>query len=143
MENLGIGKLVAVPLLLAVAMHLWLIVRIRAVVPRMGGIIRSRWDLLAVRDLINLSMQLAVFYMALYVIYILVLVALVAGGLPFFQAVAALFLFGVITLPLGLWSKHDENMIKNLTTDPIDPELEAKFHRWLEEWRQPKFKLSQ
>ena len=50
-----------------------------------------------------------------------------------------LFLFGVITLFLGLAGKSAEKLIKNLKAD--SDELDEKYKLFLKQWNQPRFKL--
>jgi hypothetical protein len=141
MNEIPILAVIAVPVAAALAMHLLMIMRIRAVAPGLNGAIRDRRDLLQVKELINLSMRLAIFYIALYVLFLLTLVFLVWRGLPFSRAVYCLFWFGVSTLPLGLIGKHFEKKIHSLAPDPADPEIGSTFQRWLAQWKEARYQL--
>ena len=108
---------------------------------RTHGKIRSRQDLVLVRETINLSMQLAMVYIAVFIIFIVVLVVMVVSGGSLMNAVLMLFSAGVVTLPLGLIGKKYENKIKSLKTEGEDPDLARIFTVYLKQWNEPRFRL--
>ena len=106
------------------------------------GFIRSRQDLLAVRGAINLSMRLAVIYIALFILFILLMGLSIARGGSLGQAALCLLIFGVVTLPVGLIGKSYEKKIKSLKVETDDPEIAEKFQRYLKQWNEARFGLS-
>lgn len=108
---------------------------------RIHGVIRSRQDLVLLKQAINLNMQLAMLYIGLFIAFIIVLVVMVLSGRSFMTAVLMLFIAGVVTLPLGLIGKKYENKIKSLKIEGEDPELARIFTAYLKQWNEPRFRL--
>ncbi len=97
-------------------------------------------DLETIKEVINLNMKLAVYYIVFFILLIVVLGVLVLNKL-FKEAALILFLFGVITLIIGLWGKTYENKIRNMEVKTDDPEIRETFERYLKEWREPRLQL--
>jgi hypothetical protein len=106
-----------------------------------GGVIRSPFDLNKVKEAINISMRFAMIYIGVFVIFIILLIVAWRSGESFMNGVLAMFLFGVITLPLGLVGKHFEKRIRNMSVEVDDPLIEQKFKEYLKMWDQPRFQL--
>jgi len=106
------------------------------------GVVRSRQDLLAVKEAINLSMKLAVIYIVLFVVFILLMGLSVARGGSLGQAALCLFIFGIVTLPAGLIGKSYEKKIKTMQVETDDPDIVEKFQQYLKQWNEPRFGLS-
>lgn len=106
------------------------------------GAIRSRRDLLLVRAAINLSMRLAIVYIGLFVVFIVVLALSVLGGKSVALALLSLFIFGVVTLPIGLVGKKYEKKIRTMGVESDDPQLRERFESYLAQWDKPKIQLS-
>jgi sulfite exporter TauE/SafE len=105
------------------------------------GVIKSRPDLLAVKAAINLSMKLAVIYILLFVLFVFVLIISVARGGSLGEAAFSLFVFGIITLPVGLIGKTYEKKVKTLQVQADDPQIAEKFQLYLKQWNEPRWKL--
>ncbi len=125
----------------AAGMQVYSIVKIESLVRRTNGIIRFRPDLMAVKEVININMKMAIVYIVLYVLFFIIVARIFISG-QMFQAITILFLFGIITLPLGLVGKHFENKIKTMKVEAEDPEIAKTFERYLVQWRQPRWQLS-
>lgn len=106
-----------------------------------NGVIRSQIDLNKVKEAINISMRFAMIYIGVFIVFIILLIVAWRSGESFMNGVLAMFLFGVITLPLGLVGKHFEKKIRNMTVEADDPRVEQKFHEYLKMWDQPRFQL--
>ena len=106
------------------------------------GVIKSRQDLLAVRGAISLSMKLAVVYIVLFVLFVLLMGLAVMRGGSLGQAALCLFVFGIVTLPVGLIGKGYEKKIKTLRVEAGDQQIEEKFQQYLKQWNEPRFGLS-
>jgi hypothetical protein len=106
------------------------------------GVVKSRQDLLTVKNAINLSMKLAVIYILLFVLFILLMGLSVARGGSLGQAALCLFIFGIVTLPLGLIGKSYEKKIKTLRVEGDDPQVAEKFQQYLKQWNEARFGLS-
>jgi hypothetical protein len=106
------------------------------------GVVKSRQDLLTVKNAINLSMKLAVIYILLFVLFILLMGLSVARGGSLGQAALCLFIFGIVTLPLGLIGKSYEKKIKKLQVKADDPQITEKFQQYLKQWNEARFGLS-
>ena len=106
-----------------------------------GGI-RSRQDLFLAKGAINLSMRLAIVYIALFGLFVVLLALTVAGGAPVGRAVLNLFIFGIVTLPIGLIGKRYERTIRAMEVASDDPELRERFESYLSQWDKPKLQLS-
>ncbi|MBA7600013.1 MAG: hypothetical protein E3J41_00595 [Candidatus Cloacimonadota bacterium] len=138
----GTWYLTVVPILSAAIMHAANTSRMNKTYAAIKGTIRTRMDLNLVRDAINLSMKLAVMYIALFVILILALFGFVfLLRISIFTGAAHLFVFGIVTLPLGLWSRMAERTIKTLQVESDNPEIEKKYREFLVKWEQPRIKL--
>lgn len=130
----GTWYLIVVPILSAAIMHAANTSRMNKTYAAIKGTIRTRMDLNLVRDAINLSMKLAVMYIALFGFVFLLRISIFTGA-------AHLFVFGIVTLPLGLWSRMAERTIKTLQVESDNPEIEKKYREFLVKWEQPRIKL--
>jgi glucan phosphoethanolaminetransferase (alkaline phosphatase superfamily) len=127
---------------IALVFHFYAVSKIKFVLKETGGTIMSMNDLELVKEVINLNMKLAIYYIVFYVMLIIVLGILVLNKL-IIEASIILFLFGVITLFIGLWGKTYENKIKNMEVKAGDPEIKKTFERYLKEWKEPRIQLSE
>jgi len=127
--------------LVADGMQAYSIMKIQSLTGKMGGRIRSRMDLNEVKAFINLNMKMAAVYIGLYVLLIIMLVLMFFGGRRT-DAVLVLFLFGIMTLPMGIAGKRFENKIRNLDASALDPALKQRFERYLVQWKEPRLTLS-
>jgi hypothetical protein len=132
----------AIFIAIAVAMQVASVKKIQEANSRTCGTIRSPRDLLLVKEAINLSMRLAIVYIALFVVFIALLVISVAGGQPVIQAALGLFIFGVVTLPVGLIGKRYEKRIRTMDVESEDPYLRDRLQSYLAQWDKPRFQLS-
>lgn len=105
------------------------------------GVIRTRQDLLAVKMAINISMKLAVIYIVLFVLFVWVLGFSVARGGSLGEAAFFLFVFGIVTLPVGLIGKTYEKRIKTMQVQADDPQIAERYQLYLKQWNQPRWKL--
>jgi hypothetical protein len=94
-----------------------------------------------VKAAINLSMKLAVIYILLFVLFVFVLIISVARGGSLGEAAFSLFVFGIITLPVGLIGKTYEKKVKTLQVQADDPQIAEKFQLYLKQWNEPRWKL--
>ena len=129
-------------IIVAIGMQVYSNRRNAGVYSKTHGVIRSRQDLLAVKEAINLSMKLAVIYIALFILFILLMGLSVARGGSLGQAALCLFIFGIVTLPVGLIGKSYEKKIKTMRVDSGDPEITEKFQQYLKQWNEARFGLS-
>ena len=129
-----------VAILVAVGMQGYSITKIETLIRRTKGIIRYRPDLAEVKEVINLNMKMAVVYIVLFVIFFIIIARIFIGGRPF-QAITILFLFGIITLPIGLIGKHFENKIRSMRIESDDKEIATTFERYLVQWKEARWKL--
>jgi len=68
----------------------------------------------------------------------------VLSGLTVFKgAVGHFLIFGVATLPFGIWSKKVEDRFRAMKVECTDPSVETTFARWLVEWKQPRLRVSE
>jgi len=141
----GFGATLYIPVIsiaIALAMCFASMFRQGRVMEELGGKISGHQDLTPVKDAINLSMILAVAYMGLFGVMILLLGFLFANGtISFFAATTHLFLFGVVTLPFGLWSKVVEKKFRAMEVTAADPSVAETFQRWLVQWNEARLKL--
>ncbi|UCF70533.1 MAG: hypothetical protein JSW49_10100 [candidate division WOR-3 bacterium] len=128
-------------ILIAVGMQVYSNRKNADVYERTRGVIKSRLDLMAVKAAINLSMKLAVIYIVLFVLFIIVLVISVARGGSLGEAAFSLFVFGIVTLPVGLIGKTYEKKIKTLQVQTDDPQIAEKFQLYLKQWNEPRWRL--
>ncbi len=125
---------------IALIFHFYAVSKIKTTLKETNGMIMSMNDLEIVKEVINLNMKLAVYYIVFYVLLMVVLGVLVLNKL-FGEAALILFLFGVITLFVGLWGKTYENKIRNMEVKTDDPEIKNTFERYLKEWGEPRLQL--
>lgn len=136
------GFVLAVSVLVALVFHGLSVYRIESLREKTKGVIRTRQDLQAVKDVISLNMRMAIFYILFWLLLIAVLVGMVVTAMIAFpQALMVFFLFGVITLPMGLIGKHLEKKIHSLKVESGDPALAETFQRYLVQWKEPRFSL--
>ncbi len=131
-----------VPALAASAMQWYSIYKQKQVMADLGGRLTSPKDLHPVREAINLSMIMAVIYMALYAGLGLGYILLKLSGFFSWPVMAAhLMVFGLLTLPIALWAKAVENRFKAMEATTDDPQLSETFQRYLQQWTEPRLKL--
>jgi hypothetical protein len=136
------GFVLAASVLVALVFHGLSVYRIESLREKTKGVIRTRQDLQAVKDVISLNMRMAIFYILFWLLLIAVLVGMVVTTMIAFpQALMVFFLFGVITLPMGLIGKHFEKKIHSLKVESGDPKLAETFQRYLVQWKEPHFGL--
>jgi len=132
-----------IPIFIAIMMFAFNSSKMASAYNALNGVIRTRQDIGIVRDAINVSMILAIVYMAMFAILIVIGFIMMVGRnihpLVFF---AHIFLFGLVTLPMGLIGKTFENRIKSLKIESTAPYVEEKFRDYLIQWDQPRLKLS-
>jgi uncharacterized membrane protein YecN with MAPEG domain len=128
-------------LAIAVAMHVVSSRKTIQVYRETGGVLRSQLDLDKVKEAINMSMRFAVLYMGMFIIFIVLLIIAWLGGEPFLRGALVMFIFGIVTLPLGLIGKQFEKKIRNMNVEADDPMIEQKFRKYLTMWDQPRFQL--
>lgn len=125
---------------IALIFHFYAVSKIKEVLQETNGIIMSMSDLEKVRDVININMKLAVYYIV-FVIILFIILAFLAFNRFFGQVILILFSFGVITLIVGLWGKIYENKIRNMEVKTDNPEIKETFQRYLKEWNEPRLQL--
>jgi hypothetical protein len=126
-----------IPVVLAYLLSLLANVNLDGVRRNLGGAVRTRQDLGAVRGAILFNKKCAWLYMAPWGCFLVCLVVSVQfTELTFRGAVGHLFAFGVLTLPGGLWTKSVEGKFKAMAIDGGDPELKKAFDRHLVAWKQ-------
>jgi hypothetical protein len=140
----GTWYLSAVPVLVAVILSLAGNKRLNDTYRRLGGVVRTRSQLVVVRGSINQNKALAFAYLGLWILFTAVLAIAVVAGLTVFKGAVGHFLvFGLATLPFGLWSKKVEDRFRAMRVDSDDPSVEGTFARWLVEWKQPRLRVSE
>jgi hypothetical protein len=77
----------------------------------------------------------------MFIIFIVLLIIAWLGGEPFLRGALVMFIFGIVTLPLGLIGKQFEKKIRNMNVEADDPMIEQKFRKYLTMWDQPRFQL--
>jgi hypothetical protein len=131
----------AIFIAIAVGMQVISVRSIQQVSEKTKGLIRSRRDLLLVRSAINMSMRLAVVYIGLFVLFVVLLAVFVGRGTPIVRAGLSLFVFGIVTLPVGLMGKKFEKRIRSMKVETDDPAIAETFERWLIQWNQARLQL--
>lgn len=129
-------------ILIAVGMQIYSNRKNAVVYSQTRGVVGSRRDLLAVKSAINLNMKLAVVYILLFVLFILLMGLSVARGGSLGQAALCLFIFGIVTLPIGMIGKTYEKKIKTMQVETDDPQIAEKFQQYLKQWGKARFGLS-
>jgi glucan phosphoethanolaminetransferase (alkaline phosphatase superfamily) len=125
---------------IALVFHFYAVSKIKTALRETSGMIMSINDLEIVKEVININMKLAVYYIVFFVLLMVVLGVLVLNKL-FGEAALILFLFGVITLFVSLWGKTYENKIRKMEVKTDDPEIKNTFERYLKEWGEPRSQL--
>ncbi len=140
----GTWYLSAVPVLAAIFISLAGNRKLNDTYRSLGGVVRTKGQLVVVRRSINRNKALAFVYLGLWVLFTAVLAIAVATGLTVFKGAAGHFLvFGLATLPFGLWSKKVEDRFRAMRVESDDPSVESTFARWLVEWKQPRLRVSE
>ncbi len=118
-----------------------IIIRMRTVYNKLGGIIRTNWDLKRVKSVINLSMKLAILYIVFFAILIIILIYLYFVKIRI-ESIIVLFFFGISILPFSILGRYFEKKIKTMKVDAKDPQIEEKYHRYIEQWNKARFQVS-
>jgi len=129
-------------IIIAVGMQIASIRKSDGAYKKADGVIRTRQDLLSVKEAINLNMKLAIFYIVMFVLFIIILIIAYFSGTQLGQIIFSLFTFGVITLAVGLIGKTYEKKIKTMEVQSDDPEIAQKYEQYLIQWKEPRFQLS-
>jgi len=136
--------LTVIPIVIAVIMHLVNSNKMGHTHSKLNGVIRNRRDLHLVRDAINTSMTLAIAYMAMFAIYIIAGIILIAfGRIHIFIYSIHIFIFGIITLPIALIGRVFEKRIKNLNVESHDSDIGIIYQDYLNQWNQPRLKIKE
>jgi len=53
-----------------------------------------------------------------------------------------ILIFSVVTLPLWLFGMNREKLIKNMKVEASDPEIAETYKRYLKQWKEPRFMLT-
>ena len=131
-----------VPAIIAAVMQWISVSKQKQVMADLGGRITAVRDLKPVREAINLSMILAVVYMALFAgLAGLLVILMVTGFFSLLVMGAHLMVFGVLTLPIGLWAKMVENRFKAMEVAEDEQDLGETFKRYLKQWNEPRLRL--
>jgi O-antigen/teichoic acid export membrane protein len=77
----------------------------------------------------------------MFVLFIVLLAFFVARGTSLGHAALSLFIFGIVTLPVGLIGKRYEKRIKTMKVESDDPEIADKFQQYLKQWNEARFQL--
>lgn len=137
-------KLAALPTLLNLAVGFVGTRRLEAVLNRLGGAIRTRSDLAALRAAINFNMALALLLALIYGLYLAALLFHLFTD----RILLATFIVYNAFMPLAgalctrLYFQRVEERARNLSISSPDPEIEADYRRWLKQWREPRLRLS-
>ena len=126
--------------LIAIIFHAYNITKIKTVIKKTNGKINSLHDLHLVKEAINLSMKLAVYYIIFFILLIVILAVLVLNRM-LGQAALILFLFGIITLIVGLIGRKYETKIRKMEVKSDDPKLKETFERYIKQWTEPRLQL--
>jgi hypothetical protein len=118
-----------------------MIIRMKTVYNKLGGVIRTNWDLKRIKSVINLSMKLAIFYIVFFAILIIILIYLYLVKIGI-ESIIVLFFFGISILPFGILGRYFEKKIKTMKVDAKDPQIEERYNRYIEEWNKARFQLS-
>lgn len=138
----GTWYLSVIPVILAVVLSAIANNRLSRTARELGGHIRTRADLPAVKAAINLNKSLAMVYILVWLGQIVACVlAAIKGVTTIRGAFGHVFVFGVVTLPFGLWSKSVETRFKNMHVDPADPYVGHTWQRWLVDWKKAGFTI--
>lgn len=138
----GTWYLSIVPVAVAVLLSFIANNKLSQTVRDLGGHVRTRADLPAVKAAINLNKSLAMVYILVWLGQIAACVLAATKGLVTIRgAIGHVFVFGILTLPFGLWSKSVEARFKNMKVDPADPYVGHTWQRWLVDWKKAGFSI--
>jgi len=131
-----------IPIIISIILSLINMSKMSKTSTSLKGTIRYKQDLALVREAINVSMILAIVYLAVFGIMIVMLAYfVVARGMFIITATTHLFIFGIVTLPVALIGKSFEKKIKSLPVETDDPEIADKYQKFLVQWNEPRLKL--
>lgn len=128
----------------AVAMSVTTALRIRRVLRAVEGGLKRREQLPEVKGAIEADMRMAALFIVLYAVLLGLLVMGVArawitlGGLS-----VHLVVFGILTGPVGMWTRGFEKRLQSLDTSGAEPGVADVYTRWLAEWKKPRLTLSE
>lgn len=127
----------------AAVMHWMLVDKTKCVDREIRGVIKTRQHLMLAKEAINLSMRMAIYYLAMCGAVLVLYLVLVAKGLTYISVIGKMFIFGIITLPMGLIAKHFEKRIKDIRVESDDPTLDSLFSDYLDRWHKPQFQIKE
>jgi len=132
--------LLILSILIALAFQIVNILRIQDVYRKTGGKIESEDDLLLTKGVINFSMEAAMVYIVFAIVFVVLLFVL-SQGKYIMDAIKALFLFGIITLPIGFIGKNFEKKIKEMDVITESEEIKKRYKDYLEQWGKARFRI--
>ncbi|RKZ28777.1 hypothetical protein DRQ36_09925 [bacterium] len=84
------------------------------------------------------TMFIAMFFVVLLVGFYMVFFM----KLHFLIFATHILIFSVVTLPLWLFGMNREKLIKNMKVEASDPEIAETYKRYLKQWKEPRFMLT-
>jgi uncharacterized ion transporter superfamily protein YfcC len=132
--------LLILSILIALAFQIVNILKIQDVYRKTGGKIENEDDLLLTKGVINFSMEAAMVYIVFAIVFVVLLFVL-SQGKYIMDAIKALFLFGIITLPIGLIGKNFEKKIKEMNVITESEEIRKRYKDYLEQWGKAQFRI--
>jgi len=127
-------------ILIALAFQIVNILRIQDIYRKTGGKIESEDDLILTKGVINFSMEAAMVYIVFAIVFVVLLFVL-SQGKYIMDAIKALFLFGIITLPIGLIGKNFEKKIKEMNVITESEEIKKRYKDYLQQWGKVRFRI--
>ncbi|MCK4544754.1 hypothetical protein KAU43_04390 [candidate division WOR-3 bacterium] len=132
--------LLILSILIALAFQIVNILKIQDVYRKTGGKIENEDDLLLTKGVINFSMEAAMVYIVFAIVFVVLLFVL-SQGKYIMDAIKALFLFGIITLPIGFIGKNFEKKIKEMNVITESEEIRKRYKDYLEQWGKAQFRI--
>jgi len=104
--------------------------------------VSTRGDLQLLREAIRANKKKAMCIVAVWGIYLFLSVALAfALGVDFSEVAAQFFVFGIVVLPIAIYTRHVDGKLKRLHVSASDPRLGESYRALLHEWAKPGLKV--
>ncbi|MBN2385319.1 hypothetical protein JXQ70_20790 [bacterium] len=126
-----------------VLLNLFSMLKIYRTHQQLDGKLLTYSDLDILKETINLNMGMAIVVIALNILMVLLLVyGYFYQGISSNMLILFFIAYSVLTFPLGIIGKKFENLLRTLRVETHDQIIADTYERYLKEWQEARFRLS-
>lgn len=118
------------------------IIQMKGVHRALNNSVSTRGDLQLLKEAIRANKKKAMCIVAVWGVYLFLSVALAfALGVDFNEVAAQFFVFGIVVLPIAIYTKHVDGKLKRLRVTAGDPGISESYQTLLLQWGKPGFRV--